>query len=62
MRQLRSQESFHSAEDWLGREWESGLCQETCKLYDEVMRLLDRKQKKRKYGRHQRGKPQQYIC
>ena len=38
--------SFHSAKDWLGREWEGGLCQETCKLYDEVMRLLDGKQKR----------------
>jgi len=27
-------------------EWESGLCQDTCKLYDEVMRLVDRKQKR----------------
>jgi hypothetical protein len=54
--------SFHSVKDWLRREWKSGLYQETCKLYDRVMRLLERrKQKKRKYGRCQRGKHRQYL-
>jgi hypothetical protein len=39
---------FHSVKDWLGREWDSGLYQETCKLYGRIMRLLDHEEENKK--------------
>jgi len=40
---------LHSVKNWLGRERESGLCQQACsKLYDRVMRLLDHEEGNKK--------------
>jgi hypothetical protein len=40
--------SFHSVKDWLRREWKSALYQETCKLYDRIIKLIDHEEGNKK--------------